>query len=356
MRVDTRCATLRREERPTILLLLLACTAPNPTEAPVPTGDSEVPSGDDTADTGLSTPTGDTGPACVPRAVPDPAGGPPTLFLPPIATASGAEDYDWLEQVFLLDSVVGYALNSNVPGNDVHTSRWDPMLAPGAGIQQEVSPGGAADVGDLTGDGIDDLVVWFEAGDTPEYVIAPGPLAQISAPALTHPDTIPAPWAAIAFGQGRIPHCGDLNGDGLEDLCSTSEVHLTPFDGTADWTRPGDFYEQGLAADMDGDGVNELYIASGSTVERFTLSAAGTGPPPGVFEGLEASYWAMDLDEDGVDSLYTPGPGNMKEITAAGFIANTVLRCTPRGVARCSVDGTAHRKRALGPSTSVMSV
>ncbi len=259
----------------------------------------------------------------MPRAVPDPAGGPPTLYIPPAAGTGGPEDYSWLSGVFILDSVVGFSWTSNVPGNSVGARWWDHTLLPAPGIDREVVPGGGADLGDLTGDGIDDLLIWDGSSEPVQYFILPGPLSQIPQPVLEHPDAIPAPWFPATL-TNPIPHCGDLNGDGLEDLCSVAEVHLTPFDGVADWTRPSVYSDRGLTADMNGDGVNELYVISQTSIERFDLSPTGIGPAPGVFEGLDDAWWAMDLDGDGTDRLYTPGPNGIVEITAAGFTANTV--------------------------------
>ncbi len=262
--------------------------------------------------------------------------------------------------LFIIDSLVGFTWTPSAPFETEGALWWNHSLLPSSTVDRTIVPGSVYDAGDMTGDGIDDLIAWSGSTEEPESIaILPGPVDQFTQPVLESPDALPAPDFPLHlfdFAEAIIPHCGDLNDDGLEDLCSTFEVHLTPFDGTPDWTRPFDPNDYGLAADLDGDGVNELYIVDQFDVERVTFAAS---PAAGLFEGLSHYYWVLDLDEDGTDSLYTHGFGGVRQITNADFLAGTVQDTVfngelPRTMREGDFDGDGVLEVYMGFSSKVL--
>ena len=285
-----------------------------------------------TADTGPAGPTADTGPSCVPRAIPDPTGGPPILTLSPMApVAPMLEDYDYFQHVFIVDSIVGYAWRAGIPDNVSGAAWWDHNLLPATTGGHALIPGSAYDFGDLDGDGVDDLLVAGVPADSEddsvEGFIIPGPVGAVPPPVIDQPDALPsAPWVSVPNGgfASLIPHCGDLNGDGIEERCTTMQLEFGPYDGSGpDWQREHQAPdEDGFSADLDGDGVQELYISYDDSLERFVFTP--DGPSPAVFNGIGGLYWGMDLDSDGVDEIYTRSPSGLVRITDSGFLANTI--------------------------------
>lgn len=72
------------------------------------------------------------------------------------------------------------------------------------------------------------------------------------------------PGLSSPFQRGLT--CGDVNGDGIDDLCTDAYVDFGPVDGVLDYDHPGIIGGQdrgGRIADADADGTFEYYIFEG---------------------------------------------------------------------------------------------
>lgn len=191
--------------------------------------------------------------------------------------------------------------------------------------------------GDLDGDGVDEIV----AGPGPGPSLAPqirafdatgGPLPGGSLLAFSH------------GGYGAVISCGDLDGDGIDELAASPgpgpsygpAVALYRYrPGEEQWGRVAEipvFFAYGSSVrggtrsafgDLDGDGLDELVTApgplaaNGAHIRGWRLSGDGATPldqvnflayPPGTGHGAVVA--CGDLDGDGRDELVTaPGPG-----------------------------------------------
>lgn len=163
-------------------------------------------------------------------------------------------------------------------------------------------------VGDVTGDGLPDLVI---AGTAGVYV----------AKAAGRQITQPARWLGDWVGADRLA-VGDLDGDGIDDLARWSGDSLSPelalhrstgraFTGLAtvdrlELARAGRLDATGMiAADVDGDGRDEIALVGHGTPltvidpddrgadPRLTTTAPTTDPPWQIAAG--------DLESDGAD-------------------------------------------------------
>jgi hypothetical protein len=147
--------------------------------------------------------------------------------------------------------------------------------------------GGALVVCDFDGDGVDDIIV------APSFTMYSGKTGTISQ----------VPGTPPIFDLGDKLACGDLNGDGFEDLVighpsPNNPVNGLPGDGSfqvvsAPGRPPVGFFstspaiplgsEDDLAAgDLDGDGVAELVVghdAAGTGGAIFIFSVPGKTPP-----------------------------------------------------------------------------
>ncbi len=132
--------------------------------------------------------------------------------------------------------------------------------------------------GDVTGDGEPDLLAFTSPGDSdlsePAYLF-PGPL--LGSHSVTDPGVLPVAgrdaWSGV--------RCGDLDGNGVDELCHASGVAFGPVGPSPEpgltWSAADPAGMRIAAADLDGDGVNDLLLAdpASSALVRLTSFAAG---------------------------------------------------------------------------------
>ena len=127
--------------------------------------------------------------------------------------------------------------------------------------------------------------------------------------------TVPtAPTAAVAFERRISP---------FPVLDSTGHPYALPFLGGFEHPRP-------QLVDIDGDGVNELFIQENSNdLALFQRTAAGWILTTERYENLTIGEWYRfaDIDGDGLVDLFTESPlsyiryyRNVGTRSAAGFV------------------------------------
>ncbi len=161
-------------------------------------------------------------------------------------------------------------------------------------------------VGDVTGDGQDDVAV----ADTPtadrgtgRWSIAPGPTFDV--PFLL------ADWGT---GAGAAVACGDVNGDGEPDLCTSEGVVFGPITGgsTLGMSWPAEEGRRVGALDVDGDGSMELAVSDSGTESVYLVEPAAVGAVS--LPAVATVTWSTsgdsvtaiatgDLDADGLPEL-----------------------------------------------------
>jgi hypothetical protein len=194
-----------------------------------------------------------------------------------------------------------------------------------------------ADLGDINGDGYDDLIVGapgYSANQGRAYIYLGGP-----EPDATPDLTLTGEGGSGEFG-ARVAGCGDVNGDGFDEWMvaapsyssSTGRVYFylggTSLNGTADLTLTGSAAADqfgrsiGSAGDFNADGYgdffvgapfNDLFAPNGGTVFVYYGGANGGGFD-GTFDtgltgdgGPDQLGWsasgAGDVNGDGFDDM-----------------------------------------------------
>jgi fimbrial isopeptide formation D2 family protein/uncharacterized repeat protein (TIGR01451 family) len=195
-----------------------------------------------------------------------------------------------------------------------------------------------AAAGDVTGDGIDDLVVSFGAGADPIVAVFDGATGGLTRAFLAFPNF---------YKGGANVAVGDVNNDGFADIVVTPEVGVVSlvrvFDGrtsaqTAEFLAFPSFYTGGAriaVGDITGDGFADIvagtatqagFVAaySGRDFAQILLGPAfGGAPVPGV------NVAVGDTDGDGIaEILTTAGAGGTSFLETrqiAGANARTAI-------------------------------
>jgi FG-GAP-like repeat len=177
------------------------------------------------------------------------------------------------------DFAVTGILPTSPPSDDITTFPGG-MPEPCPGAEEQIVSSGSnvyigdqiAGVGDLDGDGYDDLVVSEIVGTTPELDVYFGTISGLD---LENSVTIQLPMSPVSFGSILVYGMGDIDGDGYLDAAFSlgsgsvpSAVVVVPgspsrqFSATTMLSDPGTSQFGGRIAivDLDGDGLADLFV------------------------------------------------------------------------------------------------
>jgi hypothetical protein len=185
-----------------------------------------------------------------------------------------------------------------------------------AGLWHEhFAPGGEVPaVGDVNGDGFDDIVTFTHDAEADVYVALSNGVDGFGPAAVWHEFFAPA---------GEFPVLGDVNGDGKDDLVtftqgSSADVYVAFSDGAGGFGEarlvhehfaPGG--EQPRVGDVNGDGRDDIVaFAQGSGADVFVALSDGAGFGGGVlwnefFAPAGEFPYVGDYDGDGKADIVT---------------------------------------------------
>lgn len=213
-------------------------------------------------------------------------------------------------------------------------------------------------VGDINGDELDDVLVDSDYGYT--AMLSGSPAGLVAA------DTEADPYAALSpFSARSAVALGDLNGDGIDDVLSDPSLGAVLYLGTAPPLSDSsevsaiaeDVASVAAGGDIDGDGYRDLIIGDGVDDPVGSVSVV-RGASGGLEDavswkvlGSEYGSWfgisvagVGDTDADGFDDVLVGAPGAVttEGVAGAAFLfAGAACGLLEEPVAEVAVGGTS---------------
>jgi hypothetical protein len=216
------------------------------------------------------------------------------------------------------DGVADYAVGAGIGGGPhvvVYDGRTMAQLASFFAFDEFFTGGVSLAIGDVTGDGLGDLIVAAGPGGGPHVKAFAGPSMALVRSLFAYDP---------AFAGGVNVAAGDLNGDGRDEIITAAKSgggpHVKAFDALSLEVVQSFFaYDPAFtggvsvaAGDLNGDGKDEIITAAGvgggPHVRTFD---GGTGAELGGFLAYDAAFTggvnvaAGDLNGDGLDEIIT---------------------------------------------------
>ncbi|WP_399891179.1 FG-GAP-like repeat-containing protein [Streptomyces sp. BBFR51] len=214
------------------------------------------------------------------------------------------------------DSDVYVALSNGVDGFGP-ASVWHDHFAPGGEIPA---------VGDINGDGNDDIITFTHDADAKVYVAPSNGVDGFGPATVWHDHFAPA---------GEVPAVGDINGDGNDDIItftqgSTGDVYVALSNGTNGF-GPGQLVhehfargtEQPRVGDVNGDGKDDIVaFTQGANSDVYVAlsdgARFGTGQLWNEFFAPTGEFpYLGDYDGDGKDDIVTFTKGADSDVYVA---------------------------------------
>ncbi len=284
--------------------------------------------------------------------------------LPPVDSTGDGLDDIWVTTTWRGGGPFGGLFlfpgtTDTIPADDVRLDLGaEAVWLDGGGVQLVTESDHRGGVGDLTGDGLADVLL---------FTIGSGGESQISAlagdPDLTGSHTFAELPSLLVGGAANVVSAnfvGDLDGDGFEDVrfrnpdgiesnCVLSGGEWREAERVADWCPPlvltdatsgqdvlGSYSRTEVTGgDVDGDGLADLMVDGRYSDGLSFVAVLSGGLPSGEVEGWikalvtgpQGYGWVPDIDGDGVnDPVTTSGAASSIALRGGGTFEEADLR------------------------------
>jgi len=283
--------------------------------------------------------------------------------LPPVDSTGDGLDDIWVTTTWAGSGPAGGLFlfpgtTDTIPADDVRLDLGaEAMWLDGGGVKLVTDSSALGGVGDLTGDGLADVLL---------FTVGSGGVSQISAlagtPGLTGEHTFGELESMVLdedASHASAYFVGDLDGDGMDELqfffyaggtqllCYLSGADWQPdrpvadlcsalSDSTADdATLTASWRNELAGGDVDGDGLGDLFLHArdfdGALYSRLMSGGLPSGDAAqwttAVVEGVASYGWVPDIDGDGInDPVTTSGAASSSVLSAGGTFEAADLR------------------------------